>query len=405
MMLSSKLVFRLGAAGVLGLALAGCATERPKLTEQELADLRIQTLEQIKTDQVMAATKFVRRMKTKQDEYEAARAAGQNPREPVFNVLVISGGGDWGAFGAGALKGWGEIQGDKARPEFDVVTGVSTGALIAPFAFLGQSQDYEEICELYRNPKQDWVELKDWFFFLPWRESFTTTKGLRRDVEASLTHERIGRIAGASEEQRSLIIGTTNLDLGVNRPFPLGEISERAVKTGEYGRVYDVLMASSAVPAAFPPEVIDGSLYVDGGTTANMLAGANIRSDKSLGGLWKKIYPDRKMSKIRIWVIVNNQMSDVPKIVSPTWPSITGEALTTMTRFSNIASMRLLDYQVELMRKVDGIDVEYFYLAVPDDFRVPVEGTFKKETMRALADLGYQLGSDPKSWHSTLAFE
>ncbi|MBN8596828.1 MAG: patatin-like phospholipase family protein [Planctomycetes bacterium] len=389
----------------LTIALCGCATSRPKLTEQELLDMRTQTLEQIRTDQVLAAGKFVRRMKTEQDEYEAARARGENPPEPVFNVLVISGGGDWGAFGSGLLKGWGSVTGDRARPEFDIVTGVSTGALIAPFAFLGTEKDYEAICELYRNPKQDWVEVKDWLFFLPWRESFTTTKGLRRDVEVAFNKEAIARAGEASLQDRSLIVGTTNLDFGVNRPFPLGEICERATISGDDSLVYNVLMASSAVPAAFPPQVIDGQLYVDGGTTANMLAGANIRSEKSLVGLWKKMYPDRKMSKIRIWVVINNQMSDVPKVVSPTWPSITGASLTTMSRFSNIASMRLLDFQTELMRKVDGIDVQYFYVAVPDDFRVPVQGTFKQETMRALSDLGYKMGLEPESWKTSLAFE
>ena len=76
-----------------------------------------------------------------------------------------------------------------------------------------------------------------------------------------------------------------------------------------------------------------------------------------------------------------------------------------MSRFSNIASMRLLDFQTELMRKVDGIDVQYFYVAVPDDFRVPVQGTFKQETMRALSDLGYKMGLEPESWKTSLAFE
>jgi len=384
---------------------SGCATSRPKLTEQQLTDMRLETLEQIRTDQVVAAAKFVRRMKAKQDEYEAAVAKGEHPPEPIFNVLVISGGGDWGAFGSGMLKGWGSVTGDRARPQFDVVTGVSTGALIAPFAFLGTEKDYDTICELYRNPKPDWVQIKDWFFFLPWRESMATTKGLRRDVEKALDKPAIARVAEASLQDRSLIIGTTNLDFGVNRPFPLGEICERATKSGDDTLVYDVLMASSAVPAAFPPQVIDNELYVDGGTTANMLAGANIRSEKSLVGMWKKTYPDRKMTKIRIWVIVNNQMSDVPKVVKPTWPSITGASLNTMSRFSNKASMRLLDFQTELMRKVDGLDVEYLYVAIPDEFRVPVEGTFKKETMQALSDLGHKMGTEPQSWNTTLDFE
>jgi len=394
------------AIGLLAaIGLIGCATSRPQLTETELLDMRLETLEQIKTDQVIAAAKFVRRMKAEQEEFEAATARGEHPPEPVFNVLVISGGGDWGAFGAGVLKGWGSVTGDRARPQFDIVTGVSTGALIAPFAFLGTEKDYDTICELYRNPKQDWVQIKDWFFFLPWRESLTTTKGLRRDVEKALDKQAIARVGEASQQDRSLIIGTTNLDFGVNRPFPLGEICERATKSGDDSLVYDVLMASSAVPAAFPPQTIDNQLYVDGGTTANMLAGANIRSEKSLVGMWKKTYPDRKMSKIRIWVVINNQMTDVPKVVKPTWPSITGASLTTMTRFSNISSMRLLDFQTELMRKVDGLDVEYLYVAVPDEFRVPVQGTFKRETMQALSDLGYKMGMDPQSWKTKLAFD
>lgn len=399
-----RIRFRIGMAVCL-IALTGCATSRQKLTEEELLDMRRQTLEQIKTDQVLAATKFVKRMKAEQDAYEAAVAKGEHPPEPVFDVLVISGGGDWGAFGSGVLKGWGSVTGERARPQFDVVTGVSTGALIAPFAFLGTEQDYDTIRDLYRNPRPDWVELKDWFFFLPWRESFTTTTGLRRDVEKSLDAQAIARVAEASIDDRSLIIGTTNLDLGINRPFSLGRICERAAKSGDDSLVYDVLMASSAVPAAFPPQVIDNALYVDGGTTANILAGANLRSDKSLIGMWNNIYPGRKMSKIRIWVLINNQMSDVPKIVSPTWPSITSSALTTMSRFSNISSMRLLDFQVELLNKVDHIDAEYLYIAVPDDFRVPVQGTFKKETMQALSDLGTKLGADPASWKNNLTLE
>lgn len=367
--------------------------------------MRTQTLEQVRTDQVLAATKFVKRMKAEQDAYEEAAARGEHPAEPVFDVLVISGGGDWGAFGSGVLKGWGSVTGERARPEFDVVTGVSTGALIAPFAFLGTEPDYETIRALYNNPKHDWVEVRGLFFFLPWRESFTSTQGLRRDVEKALDNAAIARLARASEDGRSLIIGTTNLDLGINRPFSLGEICERAVKNGDDSMVYDVLMASSAVPAAFPPQVIDNALYVDGGTTANMLAGANIRSKKSLVGMWNSIYPGRKMSKVRIWVLINNQMADVPKIVSPTWPSITSSSLTTMTRFSNISSMRLLDFQVELLNKVDHLDVEYFYIAVPDDFRVPVQGTFKKETMQALSELGTRLGQDPASWKNKLELE
>ena len=70
-----------------------------------------------------------------------------------IDILIVSGGGDWGAFGAGVLKGWGRVKGELARPRFDIVTGVSTGALIAPFAFLGDEASIERIVGFYRNPQ------------------------------------------------------------------------------------------------------------------------------------------------------------------------------------------------------------------------------------------------------------
>jgi hypothetical protein len=90
------------------------------------------------------------------------------PGEPVvWNLMLISGGGDWGAFGAGFIKGWSHVQGPLTKPEFDVVTGVSTGALIAPFAFLGDDNSIESVVTLYRNPKPDWVKTRWPFYFLP----------------------------------------------------------------------------------------------------------------------------------------------------------------------------------------------------------------------------------------------
>jgi predicted acylesterase/phospholipase RssA len=73
---------------------------------------------------------------------------------------LIRSGGDWGAFGAGFLKGWSRVHGALTKPEPDVVTGVSTGALIAPFAFLGDDDSIESVVTLYRNPKPDWVKTK-----------------------------------------------------------------------------------------------------------------------------------------------------------------------------------------------------------------------------------------------------
>src|ERR1051326_4447459 len=92
-------------------------------------------------------------------------ARARTPRATI-DFLIISGGGDWGAFGAGVLKGWGRVKGELARPQFDAVTGVSTGALIAPFAFLRDDESIERIVQLYRNPAVAIASSRGLLFFL-----------------------------------------------------------------------------------------------------------------------------------------------------------------------------------------------------------------------------------------------
>lgn len=383
--------------------LAGCGAARPALSKEELADRRLAQIEQIRTDFVAISSKVVRRMDREQREWEEAKARGEDASAPVLDVLAISGGGDWGAFGAGVLQGWREVQGELALPRFDVVTGVSTGALIAPFAYLGDDASLAVVDDLYRTPKSDWIVLKDWFVFLPWRESFTDTSGLRREIEENLTAERVARIAEESKKDRALIIGTTNLDLGLPRAWALGRETEHMDERGGMKRVHDILMASAAIPGVFPPVVIDDTLHVDGGTTANVLLGANLRSEHSVLGAWRRTFPGRKLPRMRFWAIVNNTLGDVPSIVDPSWPDIMSKSLTTLTRSSTKSSLRAFMVQAELLRRAENVDIEVRFIAVPNDFVPPVDGAFKRETMNALADIGLRLGRDPANWRTELA--
>jgi len=345
-------------AGLLTLVLiaGGCAVNRPALKKEELEKRAARTREEMVRDYRVVTQKLVDRMDHELAEHADAVAAGKSADAPTFDVLILSGGGDYGAFGAGVLKGWGKVNGPLTRPRFDVVTGVSTGALIAPFAFIGDDEAYDQIVKLYREPKKDWVALRGLLFFLPWQESFADTKGLRRDLQRELPPKLIQRIADESRDNRVLRIGTTNLDMGVTRGFALGEEAEQAAYTGDYTRVYDILMASAAIPGAFPPVVIDDELYVDGGTTSNILFGSNLRSREAIIGAWKDKYPGRQTARIRFWVIVNNQLGVAPTQVQPKWPSIVGNSLSTAIRFSTIASLRNLAAQSELIREVDKFE-------------------------------------------------
>jgi hypothetical protein len=123
----------------------------------------------------------------------------------------------------GFLKGWHKVlaQHPLAKPEFDAVTGVSTGTLIAPFAFLGDEQSIGQIVNLYRNPQADWVKQRGKLYFLPDNISFAEVPGLEREIRKHITLDMIRRIAKAGADGRILDVNTTNLDDATSRVFDL----------------------------------------------------------------------------------------------------------------------------------------------------------------------------------------
>mgnify|MGYP001405308661 CR=1 FL=1 len=124
-----------------------------------------------------------------------------------------------------------------ARPDLDVVTGVSTGAQIAPFAFIGTDERYQEVEDFYRNPKKDWIRERGLLFFLPSNPSFATIPGLSRDVRNAVDREFIEQIAARSSEGKLLVISATDLDFGRQRVRDVGLEVEYAMMNDDPGRV------------------------------------------------------------------------------------------------------------------------------------------------------------------------
>lgn len=383
---------------VAAISLGGCAVNRPTLDTAELQALRQRYLNAARADTIGSNRKMLARMQQEYEQAQAESAPDGHPEPPAFDILVLSGGGDYGAFGAGFLKAWGTV-GDPqyARPRFDVVTGVSTGALIAPFAFVGDDPSYDRLVDLYSSPKPDWFRTRGLLFFLPGNESFMDNSGLRRDLESAIDEAMVGRLAAASRDNRVLAVNTTNLDVGAMHPFDLSREAEAAEQSGDRSRMISILLASAAIPAAFPPVIIDGALYVDGGTTSNILYGANWLSPKAPPALWKAAHPDEPFPKLRFWVIINNQLGTGAQIVQPTWLSITRASLATAIRSSTIVALRHLYAQTQAMSE-DGYDVEFRYVAIPPDWIAPNGNAFDKDVMKSLTDLGLKMGRDPASW-------
>jgi hypothetical protein len=380
--------------------LCGCASEsRPVQTRDELLAVRARSAASTRESAAGLLTKLVERTKRDYDDFAAKRTS-----KPTVDILVISGGGDWGAFGAGFLKGWGRVPaGDPmARPEFDVVTGVSTGALIAPFAFVGTEESIDRIETLYRNPQSDWVRERGWLYFLPSNISFAEIPGLERDVKANIDTRMIAAIAQAGASGRALVVNTTNLDDGNARVFDLVSEAERAVAAGDTERVQTIILASAGIPAAFPFRMIDNQMYVDGGVTGNIVYGGRLSEDASLPALWAKAYPGLVMPKLRYWVIFNNQLAAQPQVTAPNWPGVVSRSVSLAIQAATVSSIRHLYALAEISRLKRHADVEVRVAAIPDDWLPPKPGVFIKETMNNLADLGERMGADPSSWTETI---
>jgi hypothetical protein len=368
---------------------------RPPVLQQELLKLRATADEESAAAGRNVLARSLERAKTHYD-----RSVAEGKQRPVIDILIISGGGDWGAFGAGFLKGWLKVpaQHPLAKPEFDAVTGVSTGTLIAPFAFLGDAQSIDEIVDLYRNPQDDWVKQRGFLYFLPDNISFAEVPGLEREMRKHITADMVGRIAKAGADGRLLLVNTTNLDTGTSRVFDLVAEAQHAANSDELERIHNIMLASAGIPGAFPFRIIDGELYVDGGVTGNIIYGGRIAEEDSLPALWQKAYPNLPIPKFRFWVIFNNQFRPVPVVVAPNWVAVIQRSLETSTRAATATAIRHLFAMAEISELKRKADVEVRVVSIPPDWSPPVPGVFKKETMNSLADLGEKMGADPASW-------
>ncbi len=374
----------------------GAPPTRLRVTQQDLLKRRAENDDELTTKIRTTHHRLVERTKAEYDRY----IAGTRKEPPGIDVLIISGGGDWGAFGAGFLKGWHQIspQHPLAKPEFDVVTGVSTGTLIAPFAFLGDESSIDQIVNLYRNPQKDWVKHRGVLYFLPDNMSFAEVPGLEREIRKYVTVDMVRRIAKSGADGRLLAVSTTDLDQGTARVFDLVAEAQCAADSGQLDRIHDIMLASAGIPGAFPFRMIDDDLFVDGGVTGNIIYGGRRGEEQSMPALWHKAYPDLPIPKLRFWVIFNNQFRPVPVVTPPNWFAVIQRSLDTATRASTCTAVRHLYALAEIARLKHKAEVEVRMVSIPADWSPPVAGVFVKETMNDLVDLGEKMGADPATW-------
>jgi hypothetical protein len=389
----------LAGAVLAGSMLVGCASHerRPERTLEDLVAARNADVA-MRGKQTREFMEML--LKRAEAKFKASAGGARTAAQPTMDVLIISGGGDWGAFGAGVLKGWGRVTGELARPQFDVVTGVSTGAMIAPFAFLGDDESIERIVKMYRSPQTDWAVSRGLLFFLPNNPSFYALPGLEREMSTVVDRRMLERIVAEEASNRGLVVNTTNIDFGDMHAWNIIAEAKAALARNDVEHVQRILLASAGIPGAFPSRGIGEYLYVDGAITGNILYGGRAQEADSLPALWRAKYAAEPMPRLRYWVIFNNQFRFPPQVTQERWPDIMGRATIMSTQTSTVNSMRHLFAMAQIAKLTRNVEVEVRVMAVPDEWVPPKPGTFVSEVMNALADLGEQMGADPAKWRT-----
>lgn len=306
------------------------------------------------------------------------------------DYLAVSGGGSNGAFGAGVLFGWTAAG---TRPEFTVVTGVSTGSLIAPFAFLGQPYD-ALLKESYTEISGKDVYEKKGILGIIGSESVADNTPLRRLVSRYVTDQMLNDIVREHKRGRRLLVGTTNLDAERPVVWDIGAIAMSGV-AGRKQLIQDILVASASIPGVFPPVnikvVADGKTYeelhVDGGTSNQAFM---FPSNFSLRQTDKEF--KRTGMKRTLYVIRNGKVTPEYSTVKPKLASIVGKSISSLIKTQGIGDL----YRMYANAQRDGIAFRAIW--IPESFTRKEPAPFDPDYMQALFELGYEMGSKGVPW-------
>ncbi|SEP41295.1 Predicted acylesterase/phospholipase RssA, contains patatin domain [Rhodospirillales bacterium URHD0017] len=324
----------------------------------------------------------------------AAAKGLKSPLElPKLEMLAISGGGENGAFGAGLLNGWTE-QG--TRPEFEVVTGISTGALTAPFAFLGPAYD-AKLKSVYTQLEPKNVLIPRFITAAVWDDAMADNAPLYRTISQYLDEQMLAEIARAYDGGRLLLVASTDLDAQVPVIWNIGAIAKsghpKAADT-----IRRVLLASAAIPGAFPPTMIDVTLdgktyqemHVDGGAFAQtFLYPATLTNNRR-----KRMQAKLPVLKLDAYIIRNGRLDAEWSNVQRKTLSIAGRAISTMTAAAGYNDV------VKIYFSCVRDDVGFHLASMGSDFNTPLPQPFDPPYMKALYDYGYQRGRQGYDWAS-----
>lgn len=398
---------------LLSIALSGCAANHRSAT----------TIAPLRTD--AEAARAVERQGRDSIIARLARAALARD-DRTIDVLLLSGGGQHGAFGVGILRGWrsrtASAPGGPPMPRFDLVTGVSTGALQAPFAFLGSSAALDTLSALYRTAATSFAPKFDpWFLFRRTGGVVNTERyeaTLARIIDTRLRDSlAVGFRAG-----RQLLVATTDFDVGTGRTWDIGEAmgvgaaADTPVRgDASLAHARDVIYTSTAIPGVFPPRVLEGHVHADGGVVANILApldaddwralGVQLRAAARAGRLVDTSATMRPVT-VRVWAIFNLWTHPSPRVIDPASRRGIAQRNNGVTFWAQQPQLiaRLTDLAHRVNAEVPELHLEFRHVAVPWALSSEpgADKLFDGAWMQRLETLGFERAQSATPWDTVV---
>jgi len=318
-----------------------------------------------------------------------------------FNILTLSGGGTRGAFGSGLLSGWTD-RGD--IPEFDIVTGVSTGAVMATFVFLG-GDELEKVKKFYTQMYTKDIYTTSWFSFFGFAYLMNPAP-LKKLFSNNFNEALLNRVAAEHAKGRRLYIGTTNIDTGQLTVWDMGAIASSS-RSDKYQRFSDIIYASSAMPIFLPPQYISVDIgdkqyyqmHVDGGIYSHVFMIGLFVDWKEILGLRSD---ENYIFDTTLYTIANRKYRN-----RTMYDPVEQSPNSVIAAFIEIETDLLFDKSVyRLYDSCIKKGIKFRMAAVPKDINHVDDATeFNPEKMTKLFNVGYNYGLSGIEWQDSISID
>ncbi len=372
---------------LLAVQIGGCASvSRPRVTVADVAaDAGVARREHAAVRDSML-DRLVRRVKSGPDN--------------TLDILLLSGGGQHGAYGVGYLRGWASRD-SNPMPSFDLVSGISTGALQAPFALLGTPAALDTIASLYRAAADRIAPTLDWWFWLRRTGGFVNTERYERSIASVMNQGMRTALLDEFADGRQLLLSTADMDLGIGRIWDLEAALRRDSAPLERARL--LMYTATAIPGIFPPRMIDGHVHNDGGIISNILPLLSLEDFRELAVRLRAAGVQGNVN-VRLFVIMNIWTHAPVRVLKPSnRGGISGRSNEMLFWAAQPhALQRLQELSRAVSADVDGLQMQV-RIAQPSASLATEPGAdklFNRDWMQRLEQIGYDQARSSSPWDS-----